>query len=77
MERMKKLLVDADAFVAINNKEDSNYKKAVFLSEKVARESIDLVISNPAFGEAITVISQQLGIKKAVDFAETILASSI
>lgn len=77
MERMKKLLVDADAFVAINNREDSNYKKAVFLSEKVARESIDLAISDPAFGEAVTVISQQLGIKKAVDFAETILDSSI
>lgn len=77
MEKAERLLVDADALVALNNQKDTNYKKAVFLSEKIARENIALAVADPAFGEAVTVISQRLGIKKAVDLAEIVLASPI
>ena len=77
MPDIKKLLVDADAFVAINTIDDTNYAKAVELSSLADKQDIQLFTSDPAFGEAITVISQKVGLNNAVEFAETILASPI
>lgn len=77
MARVNKLLVDADAFVAINYDADNNHTKAARLSKKIVNQNISLITSDPAFGEAITVISQKAGLGKAVDFAEQILTSQI
>lgn len=77
MADVKKLLVDADAFVALNVLDDSNYPKAVEFSGLVAEQKLQLFTSDPAFGEAITVISQKTNLAKAAEFAEQILASQI
>ncbi len=72
-----KLLVDADAFVAINATQDPNHAKALMLSSLAHKMKISLLTSDPAFGEAITVTSQKVGLNKAIEFAEEILSSSI
>jgi len=77
MGNVKKLLIDADAFVALNDKKDSNYQKATKISEFITISKAALFTSDPAFGEAITVISENVGLKKAVEFAEEILKSKI
>lgn len=74
---IKKLLVDADAFVALNTIEDSSHAKAIELSSLVDEQAILLFTSDPAFGEAVTIISQKVGLNKAIEFAEEILASPI
>jgi len=77
MVNIKKLLIDADAFVALNDKEDSNYQKAIKISEFITISKATLFTSDPAFGEAITVISENVGLKRAVEFAEEVLRSKI
>lgn len=77
MNTIKKLLVDADAFVAINDSKDPSFIKGKEFSAIIAEENYELVISDPAFGEAITVISQNVGLQAAIDFAEKTLDSSI
>lgn len=74
---IKKLLVDADAFVALNAIEDSSHAKAIELSSLVDEQAILLFTSDPAFGEAVTIISQKVGLNKAIEFAEEILASQM
>lgn len=77
MVDIRKLVVDADAFVAIRDENDSNHKQAIILIAQVVKLAIPLVTSDPAFGEAITVISQHAGLAQAIDFAEKTLNSSI
>lgn len=73
----RKILIDADVFVAINCQQDSNHKRATTLNRNLPLKEIFLIVSDPAFGEAITVISQKAGISKAVEFAEKLLESEI
>lgn len=63
-----RLFVDADAFVSLSNKEDRNYKKALKLSKLVKDWKTEVLTSSFAIGEAITVISQKVGLDKAVAF---------
>ena len=77
MGNVRKLLIDADAFVALNDKGDSNYQKVIKISEFITISKTTLFTSDPAFGEAITVISENVGLKKAVEFAEEVLRSNI
>lgn len=69
--------MDADAFVAIINSHDSNHKKAMSLSKKIKQENIEIITSSYAVGEAITVISQEAGLGKAVLFGEKIYMGEI
>lgn len=75
MNAPKKILVDADAFVALRLIDDPSHKQAVVLSKKF--EGIDLLTSDPAFGEAMTVISQETDITSAVEFAVDTLRGPI
>lgn len=72
----RKILVDADIFVALNCEHDSSHKKAVLLNNLLSPE-VTIMVSDPAFGEAITVISQKAGLDKAIEFAEKVLDSQI
>lgn len=77
MAGVKKLFVDADAFVALVRPDDSNYLKAKSLSEEISGLDVELITSDPAFGEAVTVISQKVGLREAIQFAEKILRDQI
>lgn len=73
----RKLFVDADAFVAIHSGTDSNYQRAIEYLTQIKAAHHQLITSDPAFGEAITVISQKEGLEKAVTFAENTLNSDL
>lgn len=61
-----RIFIDADALVGIADKEDTNHKKAIKLAKLVAKRKISLITSNFALGEAITIVSQNVGHQKAV-----------
>jgi len=71
----KKLFIDADVLVALNDKSDNNHQKAVTLVSLVSVARTPLITSDPAFGEAITVISQNVSHKQAINFAIGTLSS--
>ena len=77
MQNSKKLLIDADAFIALNDGNDPSHKQALVLSKVISFEEYQLMTSDPALGEAITVISQNINLKQAVSFAEGILVTNI
>lgn len=77
MANVRKLLVDADAFVGLVNPYDSNHVKARVLRDRIKEASFSLITSDSAFGEAITVISQKVGLSEAIRFAEEGLASAL
>ncbi|MBI2590533.1 MAG: type II toxin-antitoxin system VapC family toxin [Candidatus Blackburnbacteria bacterium] len=64
-----KILIDADAFVALNHKDDPNHTRALLLVAQIRDQKTDLLTSDPAFGEAITIISQEVALEPAVKFA--------
>ena len=66
------IFVDADALVAISDINDSNHKKALELAALLKEEGLGLYISSFAFGEAVTVASQNVSLKKAVELGEDI-----
>lgn len=74
---MSKVFIDADAFVAIWDKKDSNHKKVLFLVTKLDELEIKVFTSDFAFGEVITIISQNAGKKKALSFIKYITTSEI
>lgn len=75
MKRLKQRFVDADVFVSLANKADTNHGWAITVSEALVKKDIPLVTSGYAFGEAVTVISQQLGRNIAMGSAEAIVRS--
>lgn len=77
MVKTKILLVDADAFVALSDPIDSNYKKAVEYKNKINEQKFSLITSDPAFGETVTVLSQNTGLQTAIYFAEEVLKGDI
>lgn len=68
----EKILLDADALVALVNKNDSGFLWAKKTSQKITAKNYFVYLSNFAYGEALTVISMQLGLKKAMEVAEAI-----
>lgn len=71
----KRLFVDADAYVALHDRDDAHYLSGLSLISLATTSGFTLVTSDPAFGEAITVISQNVGHQNAIKFAEETLAS--
>lgn len=72
-----KIFIDADAFVAIINFQDSNHKKAIKLICHIKKKNLKVLTSSFAVGEAITVISQKIGQKKAIAFGRKIYQGEI
>jgi len=66
--RKSRIFIDADAFVALANPKDSNHKKALRLSRAIKFQKTEVFVSSFAIGEAITVISQKIGLNKAFVF---------
>lgn len=66
------IFVDADALVAISDISDSNHKKARQLAAILEEENLSLYISSFAFGEAVTVASQNVSLKKAIELGKKI-----
>lgn len=71
------IFIDADALVSLIDKKDPNHNLAVKLQKVIRQDDISVFTSNFAIGEAITVISQKLGLKLAVEFGKKIFAGEI
>lgn len=73
-----RLFVDADHFVAVANKTDKNYGRALRLSSLATQAQIPFIAtSSYSLGEAITVISQRVGHQPAVKFAHALAESDL
>lgn len=70
------ILVDADALVGITDQHDGLHTWAVATSAFLERHGVAAAISNFAFGEAVTIISQRLGKRIAELTIEKILSST-
>jgi len=73
----KKIFVDADTFVALCNQDDPNHENAILLSKEISLSNLKLITSDFAFGEAVTVISQKVGKKKAEEFIDFVKTGEI
>ncbi len=67
-----KIFADADAFVSTLNTEDANHTSALTISSQIKKLNLTLITSNFAVGEAITVLSQDVGLETALKFAQRI-----
>lgn len=72
LEEINKIFIDADAFVSTINEKDANHRKAVEISTTIKKKHLTLITSSYAIGEAITVLSQDVGLTFAIDFATNI-----
>lgn len=66
MVKVKKILVDADALVALAKADDSNHKKALKIAQKLKKDT--LFITPLTIPEAATVISYRVSHKEAKIF---------
>lgn len=73
----QRILVDADAFVALYNANDSNHGRALKISEQINIAGTETATSYFVLSEAVTVISRRLGLSKAVSFLNEMLASKM
>lgn len=74
---MDTIFIDADAFVALLRKSDSNHKKALKLQKFIELQEAEVFTSSFALGEAITVISQEEGLIKAVEFGKRMFTGGV
>ncbi len=73
-DETQKIFVDADAFVSIFHSTDRNHNQALLISNHLKTKNILLITSNLAIGEAITVISQDVGLAEAVAFGNKVFS---
>lgn len=74
---LKKVFVDADAFVAVADKNDSHHKKALRLAKILEKNRVVKFMSSMVFGEAVTVISQRTSLENAVKTGYEIHSSEV
>lgn len=72
-----KLFVDTSAWLALNDKNDQYYTKAVAKSLEVKRRKIELLTSEYIVDESITLIRYRVSHKAAVIFGDSLFNSNI
>lgn len=71
------VFVDASAYIAIRNKNDSNHKKAQGLSQKLFQKGAEFVTSNIVIYEVYTILSMKVNKVTAVGFHDEILEENL
>lgn len=66
-----RIFVDADAFIALMKRDDSNHTIARQRLEKLLQHDHVFVTSNYVFSEVVTVLSQRVSHDAAMQFIET------
>lgn len=64
------ILIDSDAFIALRKGDDSNHKKALLTFNKLKNRNISFIASNYVYSETITILSQKISHRNAVDFID-------
>lgn len=62
------ILVDSDAFVAINRVADVHHEKAVAINKSLLKVSANLITTNYVLQETTTVLSRKMAQQKAREF---------
>lgn len=71
----RELLADADFFIALYKRDDTNHARAVKLLEKIGAEKTNLALSILAYSEITTVLSQRVSKAVARNFIKDFGAS--
>lgn len=66
-----KIFTDTNYFIALYNPTDSQYLKAKNISNKLV--DVEIIISNFIFLETVSVFSQRVGRKEAIDLGKHLL----
>jgi len=72
-----KIFVDTSAWLALNDRNDQYYKKAVANSSRIKKDRIDLITSEYILDETITIIRYRVSHQAAVIFGESMSGSRI
>ena len=72
-----KVFVDTSAWLALNDRNDQYYKKAVVKISEIKKNKIELITSEYILDESITIIRYRVSHQAAVIFGESMLNSSI
>lgn len=76
-EGKNNIFIDTDAFVALTDKNDPNHEKARKINVYLEETKASVYTSNFVFGEAVTVISQNVNHDMASVFGNKIAQSEI
>lgn len=76
-EKESNIFIDTDAFVALIDKNDPNHGKAREINAYLEESKAIVYTSNFVFGEAVTVISQNVSHDMATVFGNKIVQSEI
>ena len=71
------VFVDASVYVAIRNKNDSNHKKALILSQELFQKKAEFITSNIVIYEVYTVLSMKIDKATALGFHDRILKENL
>ena len=63
-----KVFVDASAFIALYNRNDSCHGKAVLISRELAEKEVTLAVAYEVVLETATVLRRKIGLRAAADF---------
>lgn len=77
MEQNSRIFVDSNYFVALFNPSDALHKHALDLARRIDSQDISLVISNLVFLEVVTVLSQRIGRRVAIEVGEHLLTNPL
>ncbi len=72
MNNILRVLIDADALVALAHEDDANHSKAIALFAQLEQQSVYFTISNYVLAEVVTVISRKIGHHAAIIFIDEI-----
>ncbi len=72
-----RLFVDTSAWLALNDRNDQYYSKAVAKSGEIKKHRIELVTSEYIMDESITLIRYRVSHQAAVTFGDSLLNSNI
>lgn len=74
MENSEKIYIDSNYFIALYNLEDANYAHAFQVSRHLDGKPLRLFTSNLVFAEVVTVLSQRVGKKTAIQTGNYLLS---
>src|SRR3990170_5536250 len=72
-----KLFTDTSAWLALNDKTDQYYSRAVAKSAEIKKHKIELITSEYIIDESITLIRYRVSHRAAVIFGDSLITSNI
>ncbi|PIU68771.1 hypothetical protein COS81_02740 [candidate division WWE3 bacterium CG06_land_8_20_14_3_00_42_16] len=71
------IFIDASAFIALWNADDTNHKAAITKSQTLVQENAQVFTSNIVVCEVLTVLSLRISKQKALEFGETVFDNGL